>query len=92
MRALLLLAFALLAACRAEEPENVQARAANASVALEQLYNKIEAEAQNGTAESAAPLENEADALLNQLNGGQLNGAQPDGAAPAETNAAGNAH
>ncbi|HEY0414321.1 MAG TPA: hypothetical protein VGD66_14395 [Allosphingosinicella sp.] len=69
MRALLLLAFLLLAACGTQQPENVQQRAANASVALEARYNEIQAEAENDTADAATPVENEADALLNQMNG-----------------------
>ena len=67
MRALLLAPLIVLTAC-ADEPENIQARAHNASIALEQRYNAIQAEAENDTAETAAPVENEAEALLNQLN------------------------
>jgi hypothetical protein len=82
MRALLLLALLALPACHKAEPENVQERAANASVRLEQRYNELQAEAENDTAEAAAPAENEADALLNQI----------EATAPADTgaNAAGN--
>ncbi|MEA2998750.1 MAG: hypothetical protein QOK17_583 [Sphingomonadales bacterium] len=67
MRAFLLLALLALPACRKAEPENVQARAANASARLEQRYNELQAEAENDSAEAAAPAENEADALLNQI-------------------------
>ena len=63
-----LLALSLVAACSDPEPENVQARAANASIDLEQRYNRIQAEAENDVDDQAAPVENEADALLNQLN------------------------
>jgi hypothetical protein len=63
-----LLALSLLAACSDPEPENIQARAANALIDLEQRYNRIQAEAENDVDAQAAPVENEADALLNQLN------------------------
>jgi hypothetical protein len=68
MRAFLLLALLALPACHKAEPENVQERAANASVRLEQRYNALQAEAENDTAEAAAPAENEAEQLLNQIN------------------------
>jgi hypothetical protein len=68
MRALLLLALLALPACHKAEPETVQQRAANASVRLEQRYNELEAEAGNDVAEQSAPAENEAEALLNQIN------------------------
>jgi hypothetical protein len=68
MRALLLLVLLALPACRKAEPENVQERAANASVRLEQRYNQLQAEAENDVAEQAAPAENEAEQLLNQIN------------------------
>jgi hypothetical protein len=79
MRAFLLLALLALPACHKAEPETVQERAANASVRLEQRYNELQAEAENDSAEAAAPAENEADALLNQIS------------TPAEANASGNA-
>jgi hypothetical protein len=66
MRALLL-APLLLAACE-PEPENIQAKAENQSRALEQRYKEIEAEAENDVAAQVAPLDNEADALLNRMN------------------------
>jgi hypothetical protein len=81
MRAFLLLPLLALAACHKAEPETVQERAANASAHLEQRYNELQAEAENDVAEQSAPAENEAEALLNQMNA----------AAPAESNAAGNA-
>jgi uncharacterized protein with PhoU and TrkA domain len=68
MRAFPLLALLALPACHKAEPENVQERAANASVRLEQRYNELQAEAENDTAEAAAPAENEAEQLLNQIN------------------------
>jgi hypothetical protein len=68
MRALPLLALLALPACHKAAPENVQQRAANASVRLEQRYNELQAEAENDVAEQAAPVENEADQLLNQIN------------------------
>jgi uncharacterized protein YcfL len=63
----------LLAACESE-PENVQAKADSQSRALEQRYRQIEAEAENDVAAQVAPLDNEADALLNQL---AANSAEP---------------
>jgi hypothetical protein len=71
MRALVLpLALGLtLSACHKKEPESVEAQAANASGAIEQRYNELQAEASNDVAGAAAPVENEADALLNQMNG-----------------------
>jgi hypothetical protein len=67
MRALLLTPLLLLAACESE-PENIQAKAENQSRALEQRYKELEAEAGNDVAAQIAPLDNEAEALLNQLN------------------------
>jgi uncharacterized protein YcfL len=64
---LLLLALLLLAACQGE-PENIQAKSENQQRALEQRYREIEAEAQNDVAAQVAPIDNEADALLNQMN------------------------
>jgi hypothetical protein len=69
MRALLLaLALPLLLAACQEEPENIQSKAENQSRALEQRYRELEAEAQNDVAAQTAPIDNEADALLNQMN------------------------
>jgi hypothetical protein len=68
MRALLLAPLLFLAACESE-PENIQAKAENMTRALEERANQIEAEAANGVEAQAAPLENEADALLNQIAG-----------------------
>jgi uncharacterized protein YcfL len=72
MRPFLLLAPLLLVACQ-PEPENIQAKAENQSRALEQRYKEIEAEAQNDVAAQVAPLDNQADTLLNQMNA-----AEPD--------------
>ena len=69
----------LLAAC-SEEPENIQAKADNISRALEEEANRIDAEAADNAAAAAAPLDNEAEALLNQ--------AAANAADAAETNAA----
>jgi hypothetical protein len=80
MRALLLAPLLLLAACH-EEPENVQSRAENQSRALEQRYRELEAEAQNDVAAQVAPLDNQADALLNQIDA--------NSSAPANDSAAG---
>ena len=68
MRRLLLLAPLLLAACEGE-PENIQSKSLNQQRALEQRYKEIEAEAENDVAAQAAPLDNEAEALLNQIAG-----------------------
>ena len=66
MRPLLLAPLLLLAACESE-PENVQARSENQQRILEQRYKEIEAEAENDVAAQVAPLDNEAEALLDQL-------------------------
>ncbi|HEY7811564.1 MAG TPA: hypothetical protein VIA98_14450 [Allosphingosinicella sp.] len=66
MRALLAaLPLLLLAAC-SEEPENIQTKADNMSRALVEEANRIEAEATANVAAETAPLDNEAEALLNQ--------------------------
>ena len=67
MRSLLLAPLLLLAACEGE-PDNIQAKADSQSRALERRYKEIEAEAENEVAAQVAPLDAEADALLNQLN------------------------
>lgn len=79
MRALLLTPLLVLAACE-PEPENVQAKAETMSRQLEERANQIRAEAENGVEAQAAPLENEADALLNQIAG---NSAANEAAGPA---------
>lgn len=88
MRALLFLAPPLLlAACSDPEPENVQARAADASIRLEERYNQIQAEAESDVAGQTAPIDNEAAALLNQLGA-----AAGEAQANARSGATGNAH
>ena len=79
MRALLALAplLLLLAACEGE-PENVQAKAEKQSRALEERYRQIEAEAENDVAAQVAPLDAEANALLDRL---ESNAAEPANAA-----------
>ncbi|HEX9947302.1 MAG TPA: hypothetical protein VGA98_07165 [Allosphingosinicella sp.] len=66
MRALLLAPLILLAACE-PEPENIQLKAENMSRQLEERANQIDAEARNDVEVQAAPLENEAEALLNRI-------------------------
>jgi phage host-nuclease inhibitor protein Gam len=68
MRSILLAPALLLAACEGE-PENIQAKAENMSRQLETRANEIRAEAENEVAADIAPLDNEADALLNQIAG-----------------------
>jgi hypothetical protein len=84
--ALPLAAALLIAGCHKAAEENVEAQAANASRDLEQRYNALAAEAGNGTAAAAAPYDNEADALLNQMAG--LNRMSGNEAADAEAGAA----
>jgi starvation-inducible outer membrane lipoprotein len=67
MRPLLPLAPLLLLAACESEPENIQAKSENQQRALEQRYKEIEAEAENDVAAQVAPLDDEAEALLNQL-------------------------
>ncbi|HEX8307831.1 MAG TPA: hypothetical protein VF645_05365 [Allosphingosinicella sp.] len=69
MRHFLLLAPLLILAACEPEPENIQAKADSMSRQLEERANQIRAEAENGVEAQAAPLENEADALLNQIAG-----------------------
>ncbi len=69
MRPLLLLAPVLLLAACEPEPENIQAKAETLSRQLEDRANQIRAEAENGVDAQAAPLEKEADALLNRIAG-----------------------
>ena len=79
MRSFLLAPLFLLAAACEGEPENIQSKSENQQRALEQRYREIEAEAANDVAARVAPLDNEADALLNQLAGSAppANGADP---------------
>jgi hypothetical protein len=67
MRPLLLVPL-LLAACQAE-PENIQAKSEDMARQLEERANQIQAEAENSVEAKAAPLENEADVLLNRISG-----------------------
>lgn len=78
MRALFLAPLLLLAACE-PEPENIQARAETMSRELEERANQIRAEAENDVDAQAAPLENEAEALLNRTagNASANNSAEP---------------
>ena len=89
-RLALTIAAALLAvACHKAPEENVEAQAANASRDLEQRYNALEAEAENGAAAAAAPYDNEADALLNQMSANEAAPASPaNAAAPAPASGA----
>ncbi|HEX8062887.1 MAG TPA: hypothetical protein VF535_06695 [Allosphingosinicella sp.] len=64
----LLVSLLLLPACEAE-PENIQARSETVSRQLEERADQIRSEAENGVEAQSAPLENEADALLNQIAG-----------------------
>jgi uncharacterized protein YcfL len=65
MRTFLLAPLLLLAAC-SDEPENIQAKAENLMGALAEEANEIHAEASNTVNAAAAPLDNQAQALLNQ--------------------------
>jgi len=56
----------LLASCE-EEPENIQTKAENLSRELERKAVEIENEAENAVAAQIAPLDNEANTLLGQL-------------------------
>ncbi|HEX8124474.1 MAG TPA: hypothetical protein VF548_02725 [Allosphingosinicella sp.] len=69
MRTLLRLSPLLLLAACEPEPENIQAKADTVSRQLEERADQIRAEAENGVEAQAAPLENEANALLNQIAG-----------------------
>jgi hypothetical protein len=83
LRIVLPLTLALLTAgCHKAQEENVEAQAANASRDLEQRYNALEAEAANGADAAAAPYDNEADALLNQMSGNAAVAGPGNGAAP----------
>ena len=73
MRPALLSALLLLAACE-DEPENIQTKAENVSRDLELKAAEISAAAENGVAAQTAPLDNEADALLNRI---EANSAAP---------------
>ena len=84
---ILLAPLLFLAACESE-PENIQAKADTVSRQLEERADQIRAEAENGVEAQAAPLENEADALLNQIAGNVVAGPAADGnPGAAQTNA-----
>ncbi|HEY0131062.1 MAG TPA: hypothetical protein VGB57_06610 [Allosphingosinicella sp.] len=70
MRPLLLAPLLLLLAACEPEPENIQAKAETMSRQIEERANQLTAEAENGVEAQAAPLENEAAALLNRIAGG----------------------
>jgi len=72
--AILLAGLILLAACQAEEPENIQTRADNVSNMLENRAAEITAEAENGTNLQIAPLDNQAAAFADQVNAALGNG------------------
>jgi F0F1-type ATP synthase membrane subunit b/b' len=55
-----------LAAC-SDEPENIQAKAENKMRELERRADEITAEAENDVAAEIAPLDDEANALLDQI-------------------------
>ncbi len=84
MRSPLALLLCLLLAACSDEPENIQAKADNLSRALEEEANRIDAEAAGNAAAAAAPLENEAEALLNQAaaNSAGANAIDANAAAP----------
>ena len=80
MRRLLPFALLVLAACGDDGIENVQAEAENQARRLEQRAAELEAEAGNRVAAQTAPLDNEAEALLNQLApANDANAALPEG-------------
>ena len=80
MRVPLLVPLILLSTC-GSEPENIQAKAENLSRQLEERANEITAEAENAVATEIAPLDNEADALLNQLDANTAASAAAENAA-----------
>src|SRR5438309_3468628 len=75
----------VLAGCKKTPEENVEVQSEKASRALEERYNQLQAEAENGAEAAAAPYDNEADALLNQMagNAAVANSAAANGAASA---------
>jgi hypothetical protein len=75
----------LLAGCKKTPEENVEVQSEKASRALEERYNQLQSEAENGAESAAAPYDNEADALLNQMSGNMatVTGASANGTAPA---------
>lgn len=84
MRSLILalaLAFLTLAGCHKTQEENVEVQAEKASRQLEERYNTLEAEASNDADAAAAPYDNQADALLNQI-AGNVQAAPPAASKP----------
>jgi len=73
----------LLAGCKKTPEENVEVQSEKASRALEERYNQLQSEAENGAESAAAPYDNEADALLNQMAANAVTAAPANGAAPA---------
>lgn len=71
MRALLLAPLLLLLAACEGEPENIQSKADNVSRKLETRADEISAEAGNDVAADIAPLDKEANALLDQIAGNE---------------------
>jgi hypothetical protein len=84
MRALFFLPLLFLAAACEPEPENIQAKAETMSRQLEERANQIRAEAENGVEASAAPMENEADALLQRIAANEANAVGNEGDRPAD--------
>jgi hypothetical protein len=75
----------VLSGCKKTPEENVEVQSEKASRALEERYNQLQSEAENGAESAAAPYDNEADALLNQMAGNtaSVTAAPANGAAPA---------
>jgi hypothetical protein len=70
----------VLAACHRTPEENVEVKAEKASRGLEDRYNQIRSEAENEADTAAAPYDNQADALLNQMAGNAASPARAAGA------------
>lgn len=87
MRPLLLAPLILILAACEGEPENIQAKADSQSRALEERYKQIEAEAENDVAAQVARLDNEAEALLNQIAGNAADANAADADANSNANA-----
>ena len=72
--ALLIPTLAALAGCSGE-PENIQAKADNLARTLENKADALEAEAANDVGAATAPLDREAEALLNRAGNAAQNDA-----------------